>query len=61
MDVARTSVGGTLTTKSYLSSWLPIEAGFSAGYKLRDQEKFAYFIFRFDTDVISNRSVFNYF
>ena len=39
-DKARVSVGATLTTKSALFSWLPVEFGIAAGYKTRDNEWF---------------------
>ena len=58
MDKVLTSVGATLTTKSSVLCWLPIEAGISAGYKIRDKEKFANFILKIDIDMFNNRPVF---
>jgi len=61
-DKARMSVGGTLTTKSTVMSWLPIEFGISAGYKIRDREEFANFILSIDIDDFNIRPVyFDYF
>ncbi len=56
IDKARTSVGLTLTTKSVLVSWLPVEFGISAGYKTREKDGFTNFIFSIDVDEYNRRT-----
>lgn len=45
-DQARTTVGATLTARSYLLAWIPVEIGLSGGYKIREEEAFINFIFQ---------------
>ncbi len=45
---ARTSVGGTVTTKSRFMSWVPVEFGIAAGYKIKDESSFVHFVMGID-------------
>ncbi len=56
-DKALTSIGTTLTMKSTVMSWLPIEFGISTGYKMRDKKGFANLILSIGIDDFNNRPV----
>jgi hypothetical protein len=45
---ARTTLGGTITTKSSVMSWVPVEFGFAAGYKVRENASFIHFVLGMD-------------
>jgi hypothetical protein len=55
---ARTTVGATVTAKSSIISWIPVEIGLLAGNKMRENENFIQLILRIDSDVLSSSADF---